>query len=105
MKEYSNITTSFPSSEGNINRLACVLYVLTAIYSGNFSVVKLAMRKDTGEYFAVKVINKRKFWHIPKTREQIVREVEVLKTIKHVNIISYLEIYDTEDTLYIVLEL
>jgi serine/threonine-protein kinase Chk2 len=73
--------------------------------SGNFSVVKLAMRKDTGEYFAVKVINKRKFWHIPKTREQIVREVEVLKTIKHVNIISYLEIYDTEDTLYIVLEL
>jgi len=73
--------------------------------SGNFSTVKLAINKHTGEKVAIKIIDKRKHWHNYKTRESIEREVAILQQIKHENIISIYDIFDTPKYLYIVLEL
>src|SRR5689334_603423 len=86
---------------------------------GNFSVVKLGMNRRTGEKVAIKVINKRKYWH-SNILDQVAREVDILKKIRHENIISIIEIISTgillfttsssncpstEKFLYIVLEL
>jgi serine/threonine-protein kinase Chk2 len=72
---------------------------------GNFSTVKLGINKKTGEQFAIKIINKKKFWHLSKSREQILREIEILKRVKHPNIISYIDIFDSDYYVYLVLEL
>eukprot|EP01125_Pyxidicula_operculata_P015676 TRINITY_DN5345_c0_g1_i2.p1 TRINITY_DN5345_c0_g1~~TRINITY_DN5345_c0_g1_i2.p1 ORF type:complete len:406 (-),score=50.77 TRINITY_DN5345_c0_g1_i2:38-1255(-) len=72
---------------------------------GNFSVVKLGVHKETGEACAVKVLNKRKFWHDEKTRDQMLREVKILSQLSHPNIVSYRGIYEGQHHLYIVLEL
>jgi len=51
------------------------------------------------------MINKRKLWQNPQSREAMSREVEILKRCHHPNIITYKEIYDCPEFLYIVLEL
>ena len=67
--------------------------------------VKVAIHKQTGQQYAVKIVHKHRFWHDDKSREQILREVEILRTVNHPNIISYKDIFDTDKNMYIVLEL
>lgn len=52
--------------------------------SGNFAEVKLALDKETGEKYAVKVIDKTKFSESPKFFEALRREVEIMMKIQHV---------------------
>lgn len=56
-----------------------------------------------GEKKAIKIIDKKKYWN--KNMEQLEREIEIVKQIKHENIISVFDIYSTQKFLYIVLEL
>ena len=63
------------------------------------------MNRQTGVHYAVKIVDKRKYWHCSKTKEQILSEVSILKTIQHPNIISIVDVYDTTRYLYIILEL
>lgn len=72
---------------------------------GTFSVVKRSVCKESGESFAIKIIDKSRFFHIDKTREQINREVNILKQIKHPHIISIHDVIETERWLYIILEM
>lgn len=72
--------------------------------TGSFSVVKLGINRETGEKRAIKIINKKKYWQT-NTLDQVAREIEILKRLKHKNIISIIEIYETTKFLYIVLEL
>ncbi|EGC32336.1 hypothetical protein DICPUDRAFT_38535, partial [Dictyostelium purpureum] len=81
-------------------------YILQGIIgTGNFSVVKRCIRRDTGQVYAVKIIDKKKFWHIGKNRNQIQSEINILKQIKHKHIIGIIEVYDSERHMYIILEL
>eukprot|EP01114_Cavostelium_apophysatum_P015421 TRINITY_DN4193_c0_g1_i3.p1 TRINITY_DN4193_c0_g1~~TRINITY_DN4193_c0_g1_i3.p1 ORF type:complete len:442 (+),score=128.56 TRINITY_DN4193_c0_g1_i3:262-1587(+) len=89
------------SDESEITKLYDIQKVLG---TGNFSVVKLGVNRKTGERCAVKIIDKKKYWNT-KNLEQIEREVEILKQIKHDNIISIIDIISTERYLYILLEL
>eukprot|EP01104_Vermistella_antarctica_P017521 TRINITY_DN6213_c0_g1_i1.p1 TRINITY_DN6213_c0_g1~~TRINITY_DN6213_c0_g1_i1.p1 ORF type:complete len:517 (-),score=183.77 TRINITY_DN6213_c0_g1_i1:30-1580(-) len=75
------------------------------IGSGSFSVVKLGVHKRTGKKVAVKIIDKKKYWHMAKTREQIQREVEILRKVQHPNVISIIDIFDTGRHLFLILEL
>eukprot|EP01118_Nematostelium_gracile_P013043 TRINITY_DN4871_c0_g1_i1.p1 TRINITY_DN4871_c0_g1~~TRINITY_DN4871_c0_g1_i1.p1 ORF type:complete len:513 (-),score=103.21 TRINITY_DN4871_c0_g1_i1:1072-2610(-) len=72
--------------------------------TGNFSEVKLAVDRKNGVKRAVKIINKRKYWNT-NTLDQVEREINILKSIQHKNIISIVEICSSEKYLYIVLEL
>jgi len=69
-----------------------------------FPVVKLGINKKTGEKRAIKIIDKKKYWNTTNL-DQIQREIDILRKIKHENITSIFEIYSTERFLYIVLEL
>lgn len=75
------------------------------IGQGTFSVVKRGVCKESGENFAIKIIDKSRFFHIDKTREQINREVNILKQIKHPYIISIHDVIETDRWLYIILEM
>jgi serine/threonine-protein kinase Chk2 len=71
---------------------------------GNFSVVHLGINKSTGEACAIKFLNKRKFWSDPKIKDQVVREVEILRQIKHPNVVQYKDLYEGDTYVYLVLE-
>lgn len=51
---------------------------------------------------ALKIIDKKK---CEKNREKFDMEIEILKKIKHANVISFISKFDTNDFIYIVLEL
>jgi len=69
---------------------------------GAFSVVKKCVHKETGETFAVKVINKK---NVQQDLHRLAIEMQVLKTVDHPNIIQLKEVFETEEMLYIVTEI
>jgi len=69
---------------------------------GAFSIVKLAVEKETGTHYAVKMINKT---NVGQDMARLATEIEILKTVNHPNIINLKEIVDTKNCLFIVTEL
>jgi len=69
---------------------------------GAFSVVKLGIRKTNGKKYAVKCIDKKM---VDKKEFQLLeREIDIMKKLQHPNIIQLMEVIDTVDTLFLVLE-
>jgi calcium/calmodulin-dependent protein kinase I len=69
---------------------------------GAFSVVREGIRKVTGKKYAIKCISKKL---IDKKELQLLeREIEIMKKLQHPNIIQLMEVVDSPDTLYLVLE-
>ncbi|RKP21726.1 Pkinase-domain-containing protein, partial [Rozella allomycis CSF55] len=73
-----------------------------ALGSGAFSEVRQAVDKNTGQQYAIKIIDKSK---CAGKEGMIHSEVNILKKVKHENIISLIELYETETKLYLVMEL
>lgn len=75
--------------------------------TGSFATVKLAFDKNTGESYAVKEIDKKKYEIKSKSRKKnsIMNEAKILKKVNHNNIIEVYDVYDQDNTLYIVLEM
>jgi serine/threonine protein kinase len=74
--------------------------------TGNFAVVKFGVERATGKRVAIKIIDKRRFMAQAASRkDKILDEVNILKELDHPNIIRIFDVFDTEKTLYIVLEL
>ncbi|XP_071847651.1 serine/threonine-protein kinase DCLK1-like isoform X2 [Apostichopus japonicus] len=72
------------------------------IGNGNFAVVRQCTNRNTGEEFALKIINKAKC----KGKEQMIEnEVSILRRVHHVNIILLVEEFDGPNELYLVMEL
>jgi len=69
---------------------------------GAFSIVKLAIDKETGEKFAVKIINKTT---IGQDMNRLATEIAILKQVQHPNVIVLKETIDTKNCLFIVTEL
>jgi len=74
------------------------------IGKGAFSVVFLAQNKKTGEKVAVKTIDKKAASTV-QDQNRLKTEVEILKKIKHPNIVCLKEMYETPEKLYLVMEL
>ncbi|CAH7305753.1 sperm motility kinase 2B [Phodopus roborovskii] len=73
---------------------------LKTIGHGGYAKVKLAHHCLTGTPVAVKVLRKRKLWCYP-----VMSEVDIMMTINHPNIISLLQVIETEKRIYLVMEL
>lgn len=74
--------------------------------SGAFATVRLAIHKSTGEKFAIKIIDKKKFQMSGSQRKDaLMDEVNILMKVSHPNIIGIKEMFDTDKTLYLILEL
>ena len=74
--------------------------------SGNFATVKLCVHKETALKYALKIIDKKKYAMNSSSRKNaLMDEVNILTKVKHPNIIGIREVFDTDKSLYIVLEL
>lgn len=69
---------------------------------GAFSIVKEGIRKATGKRYAVKCISKKLI--DKKELSLLEREIDIMKKLQHPNIVQLMEVVDTPDTLYLILE-
>ncbi|XVF80336.1 hypothetical protein PTKIN_Ptkin15bG0061900 [Pterospermum kingtungense] len=72
------------------------------IGSGSFAVVWRARHRQHGFEVAVKEIDKKLL--SSKVSENLIKEISILSTINHPNIIRFFEAIQTEDTIFLVLE-
>ncbi|CAJ1940697.1 unnamed protein product [Sphenostylis stenocarpa] len=70
---------------------------------GNFGKVKFAKNTDSGQPFAVKIIDKNKIIHLNITN-QIKREIATLKLLRHPNVVRLYEVLASKTKIYMVLE-
>ncbi|XP_041460409.1 serine/threonine-protein kinase DCLK1-like isoform X1 [Lytechinus variegatus] len=71
------------------------------IGDGNFADVHEATKKETGDVFALKVIEKAKV----KNKEHMVEnEIAIMKHVRHPNIVRLYEEYETRGHIYLVME-
>lgn len=71
--------------------------------AGSFAQVHRAVDRGTGEEVAVKVINKAGY--DARELEYVVREVAIMRSLNHPNIVSTYDIFETSTHLYLVIEL
>uniref|UniRef100_A0A8C2GF59 MAP/microtubule affinity-regulating kinase 3 n=1 Tax=Cyprinus carpio TaxID=7962 RepID=A0A8C2GF59_CYPCA len=76
--------------------------LLKTIGKGNFAKVKLARHILTGKEVAIKIIDKTQL--NPTSLQKLFREVRIMKTLRHPNIVRLFEVIETEKTLYLVME-
>ncbi|KAM4045663.1 serine/threonine-protein kinase SIK1 isoform 2-T2 [Anomaloglossus baeobatrachus] len=69
---------------------------------GNFAVVKLARHRVTNTQVAIKIIDKTRLDLV--NLEKIYREVQIMKRLRHPNIIRLYQVMETKDMIYIVTE-
>ena len=76
--------------------------IIKELGEGAFGKVVSAKNKKSGDIRAIKQLSKKKI--SPEDLERFKREVDVLKTIDHPNIIKLYEIYETQNHIYLVME-
>lgn len=82
--------------------------VLTAVYNipnaeagrGHYGVVKIATHKETGESVAVKSVPKRRAVYL----EMLRAEVDILRSVSHINIIKLIDVFEDETEVHMVFE-
>jgi serine/threonine protein kinase len=73
-------------------------------FRGNFAVVHLGIKRNGGDRVAIKIIDKKKVFESFRPG-QLEEEVRIMKDVRHPNILRVLDVYDSEEKFYIVLEL
>jgi len=77
--------------------------------SGQFGKVRKAINLETGKRAAIKIIKLARVLNLYKNPETakktLVREIQILKMLKHPNIVGLLDIISGEEEIYLVMEL
>uniref|UniRef100_A0A8C3X9J3 Peripheral plasma membrane protein CASK n=1 Tax=Cyanoderma ruficeps TaxID=181631 RepID=A0A8C3X9J3_9PASS len=72
---------------------------------GPFSVVRRCINRETGQQFAVKIVDVAKFTSSPGlSTEDLKREASICHMLKHPHIVELLETYSSDGMLYMVFE-
>ena len=73
--------------------------LLSDLGEGTFGSVKLAKQTSNGNLVAIKILEKSRI-RDKADMERIVREIKILKEIKHENIVKLYEIVENIDKIY-----
>ncbi|KAH3763828.1 myosin light chain kinase [Pelomyxa schiedti] len=88
-------------SEGRIEELYEILP--TVLGKGTFSVVYKGVHKATGEFVAVKKLQKNSLR--PETMRLLRREMVILRKLTHPNIVHLRDVFETEESVFMIIEL
>lgn len=78
--------------------------IVRLIGQGNWADVYLAEHVDTQEKFAVKTTSNKKFSEVPKLKELVQAEINILKSCKNPNVVRLVDSFLHKDHQFIVLE-
>lgn len=88
---------------GAVSSIDDVYKVGEEIGRGAFSIVKRAVHKKSGEEVAIKFIEKK---FVDKQDLMLLaREIDIMKKVDHANVLKLREVFETEDTIALVMEL
>ncbi len=73
------------------------------IGKGSFSTVILGINKATKEKVAIKILEKNKIIN-KDDLERVEKEIKILKNLNNLNIVNSIEIFETEDKYYFIME-
>jgi len=77
-------------------------YVVKTVGQGSYGKVKLACHKDTKENVAIKILQKTKMK--PQELDRARRETDILRQLKHPSIARLIDVIETDENMYIVME-
>jgi len=77
--------------------------VKETIGKGTFSKVKLGVNKSTGEKVAIKILEKNKILN-KNDQIRVQREIDIIKKVKHLNIVKIIQIKEDHKNIYIIME-
>uniref|UniRef100_A0A663MLG1 Peripheral plasma membrane protein CASK n=1 Tax=Athene cunicularia TaxID=194338 RepID=A0A663MLG1_ATHCN len=81
------------------------LLLFSVCFRGPFSVVRRCINRETGQQFAVKIVDVAKFTSSPGlSTEDLKREASICHMLKHPHIVELLETYSSDGMLYMVFE-
>ena len=92
-----------PTNSQEDKKIICDFIITKKIGEGTFSNVKLAKNRQTGEQVAIKIIEKNKFKH-KEDKLRFNREIEILKKLRHPNIVQLYSIIEKNDKIYLIME-
>lgn len=78
-------------------------YLGKTLGKGTFGKVKLGTHKITGENVAIKILEKHKINDIADT-ERVLREIHILKLMRHPNIVQLYDIAEDNQKLFLFME-
>ena len=96
-KSSSNDFVDIPKSIGAYD-------IKESISSGEYSQVHLGLSKYTKDKVCIKIINKSSFAKNPDNLSLVKNEIEVLKILKHRNILTLYEIYESNKYIFLITE-
>lgn len=75
------------------------------IGKGSFASVYLVDELNSGQKFAVKAFCKEVAYQEATGEESIRNEIGIMRSVEHVNLIKLFAVYETENSIYMVMEL
>lgn len=72
--------------------------------SGSFSKVKLAIDRRTGEEVAIKMIDAEEVYNNVRLQETLLREVDIMRKVRHSNIVHFREVTLLKDSICLVMD-
>ena len=91
------------NDSGQIKKSLCDFIIKEKIGEGTFSTVKLAINKQTEEKAAIKILEKKKIIQ-KEDKIRLEREIEVLKKLRHPNLVHLYSVIETKDKIYLIME-
>ena len=85
------------------NKIICDFIIKQIIGEGTFATVRLAINRQTEEKVAIKIMEKNKISH-EEDKIRVKREIQVLKKLRHPNIVHLYNVIDTKDKIYLITE-
>ncbi|CAD8205965.1 unnamed protein product [Paramecium octaurelia] len=79
--------------------------VFKKIGKGNFASVYLAERIEDGQQMAIKAFSKSAVYAEENGKEGLINEITIMRELDHPNIMKLYEVYETQNSLYMGLEL
>ena len=85
------------------NDIICHFIIKEKLGEGAFGSVRLGINKQTGEKVAIKILEKSKLKKIEE-KIRVQREIEILKKVKHPNIVQLYSVIETERQIFLIME-
>ena len=87
----------------NTEEIICDFIIKEKLGEGAFGSVRLGINKQTGEKVAIKIYEKSKLNRY-QDKKRLEREIEILKKLKHPNIVQLYSVIETERQILLIME-
>ena len=102
-ESYLNGINNYDYKPLNKNEIICEFVIKNKIGEGAFGSVHLGINKQTREKVAIKILDKSKLKKI-ENKIRFEREIEILKQLKHPNIVQLYSVIETERQIFLIME-